>query len=104
MTDADRPDDNRPSLADIARAQQADRPAYHEDPATDRALALLLKVAEDLCVQRDRLDTALRMAAEGKPVNEAAIDAFEVDSSLEAERLARHRAFFQELFTALRDR
>ena len=92
----------RTPLADIADAQQAEGPVYYEHAETQRAVRLALELAEELCVLRDRLDTADRLAARGETSGEAAIDAFEVGAELQAERLSRHRAFYQELLTRLR--
>lgn len=91
----------KPTLADIAAEQQKQRPFYLADPAGDRALAVLLETLEELCVVRDRMDTMERLAEAGEPVNAEAIDGFEVDESLMAERLARHRALFERTFARL---
>jgi hypothetical protein len=89
------------SLAEIAAEQQKQRPGYLADPAGDRALALLIEVVEELCVLNDRMDTLRRLAAAGKPLTDEAIDSFEVDEALAAERLARHRALFEKTFARL---
>ena len=89
------------SLADIAREQQAGRPTYFDDPEKDRLLALLIEVAEDVCVARDRHATARLLQERGEPATEAAIDAFEPDAEERARRLARHRAYYESLFARL---
>ena len=61
----------------------------------------LLNLAEELCVARDRLDTALQLSAAGLVVDGQAIDAFEPEPELLAERLERHRALYTELFQRL---
>jgi len=88
------------NLTDIIRAQHANR-APHDDPLTDALLAELVRTAEEVCVLRDRLDTCQRLAAEGKAVGDNAIDEFEPDESVLAERLARHSAYFEDLFGRL---
>lgn len=91
----------KPSLADIAAEQQKRRPLYLSDPAGDHALAALIEVLEELCVLRDRMDTMERLAAAGEPISAGAIERFEVDEVLAAERLARHRALFERTFARL---
>lgn len=90
------------SLQEIVTAQQAAR-APRDDPFAERVVAELLLLAEEICVLRDRLDSCARLAAAGKPCSRAAIDAFEPDDSIIAERLAEHRAFYEELFAQLDD-
>ena len=84
-------------LEDIVREQQRSRTST--DPVVESLMAELLRVAEELCVTRDRLDTCLRLA--GNAVDEAAIDAFEVSAELTEDRLTRHKAFFEDLFGRL---
>ena len=54
------------SLKDIIDRQQRERPP-HDDPLTDRLLAEIVRLAEEVCVLRDRLDTCERLAAAGQP-------------------------------------
>ena len=85
------------TLEEIVREQQASRST--DDPVVESLMAELIRVAEDLCVARDRLDTCLRIA--GDAVDEAAIDAYELSPELIEERLARHKAYFEDLFSRL---
>ena len=86
------------SLEDIVAEQQESRSG--DDPVVETLMAELVRVAEELCVARDRLDTCLRLA--GDVVDEAAIDEFEVSAELTEKRLAAHTAFFEDLFSRLR--
>ncbi len=85
------------SLEDIVAEQQASR--SDNDPVVEALMAELVRVAEELCVARDRLDSCLRLA--GDAVNEADIDAFNVSPELTEARLAAHTAFFEDLFGRL---
>ncbi len=87
------------SLAEIAAAQQASRPA-HSDPLTDRLLAELLRAMEEVCVLRDRLDTAERLAG-GKERHAEQINCFDVDQLLQTQRLARHSTYYEDVFARL---
>ena len=85
------------TLEEIVAEQQADRePA---DPVVELLTAELIRVAEELCVARDRLDTCLRLA--DGAIDAAAIDDYVVSPELTEERLARHKAIFEDLFGRL---
>lgn len=88
------------SLAEIAAAQQASRSA-HSDPLTDRLLAELLRAMEEVCVLRDRLDTAGRVV-DDKQGFVARIDSFEVGEHLQSERLAQHSNYYEDVFARLK--
>ena len=88
------------SLKDIVAEQQAGRPS--DDPVVETLMAELIRVAEELCVARDRLDTCLYLA--GDAVSRAAVDAFEPSPEQTEQRLSRHTAFFEELFRRLASR
>ena len=88
------------SLKDIAARQQA-RSASGGVKHPGPGWALLIELAEEVCVLRDRLETAMRLSAAGLVVDDEAIDAFEVDEQLLAERLESHRRLFEELFERL---
>ena len=85
------------SLKDIIAEQQASRPS--DDPVVETLMDELIRVAEELCVARDRLETCLQLA--GDAVSPAAIDAFEPSPELTEQRLSRHTAFFEEMLGRL---
>jgi len=82
------------SLKDIVARQQQASPGYFDDPEKDRMMAIILSLAEEVCVLRDRLDTCARLAANGDAATEAKIDSFDMSDALLEERLAAHTAFF----------
>ncbi len=88
------------TLRDIANEQQAARPP-HDDPLTDRLLIEIMALAEEVCVLRDRLETAERLAAAGQPVDAAGIDAWQPSQEDTEARLARHQEYFETLFARL---
>ena len=90
------------TLKDIIEEQQGARePA---DEVADRLMAELIRLAEENCVLRDRLDTCRRLAAAGDATDDAAIDAFEIDETTLKARLAAHRSYFEALFGRLSNR
>ncbi|MDX1515725.1 MAG: hypothetical protein R3288_02740 [Woeseiaceae bacterium] len=90
------------SLHDIVKRQQQARPS-HDDPLVERLLAEIVRLGEELCVARDRVDSCIKLAATGVRVDEAAIDAYEPSEEEIAERLERHRRFFEALMARLGD-
>ncbi|MDJ0709267.1 MAG: hypothetical protein QNJ14_02700 [Woeseiaceae bacterium] len=88
------------TLREIADEQQAARPP-HDDPLTDRLLAEIVALAEEVCVLRDRLDTAERLAGNGSTVDAASIDAWQPSQEVIEKRLARHKQYFEDLFAKL---
>ena len=88
------------SLKDILDEQQAARQP-HDDPLVERLIAELIRMAETVCVLRDRQDTIERLVGEGKMPDRDAIVAFDIDARLQSERLQRHREMFEQLFERL---
>ncbi len=89
------------SLEEITKAQQQYRPRYYDDAQKDRMLALVLELAEQVCVLRDSLDTRDRLAAGGVVATSDAVDDYEISDEVVAERLERHQAFFEETLRRL---
>ena len=88
------------TLKQIVKAQHAARDP-HDDPLTDRLLAEIMSLGEEVCVLRDRLDTAERLAAAGVSVDADAIDAYAPPPDVVEERLAQHKDWFESVFSRL---
>jgi len=89
------------SLQDILQEQQRARPRYFSNSSEDALIALLIELAEEVCVLRDDVDTRRRIASNGQLATDEAVDAFEVSDAIVAERLDRHQQFFTALFDRL---
>lgn len=66
----------------IARAgakAKGKRPYYFDDPAQDRMLSILLAVAGEVAVLRERLDTVERLLDDKGTISRADIEAYEPD-------------------------
>jgi predicted amidohydrolase len=61
-------------------------------------LAEVVALAEEVCVLRDRLDTAQRLSDKGETASATTIDAFELDAEMTEARLRRHQEYFEGLF------
>jgi hypothetical protein len=73
----------------IARAgakAKGKRPAYFEDPAIDRTLSIVMAIAGELSVLRERLDTIERMLDAKGTISRADIEAYVPDRAGGAER------------------
>lgn len=80
----------------IARAgarAKGRRPAFFDDPATDRLLSLAMALAAELSVVRERLDTVERLLAARGGIDRAEIDGFAPDAAAAAERGEATRAY-----------
>lgn len=86
------------SLAEIARRQAQNYPVYFGDPHKDKLIRLVLTLAEDVCVLKDQLETAVLL---NRNCTVEAIESFDVDEPLLEQRLARHSAYFEELLKEL---
>ena len=62
------------------------RPLYFENPETDKLLAMVLALTEEVSVLRDRLDTVERLAQAKGLLSHAEIDAYQPDPQAAAER------------------
>lgn len=73
----------------IARAgakAKGKRPAYFEDPAIDRTLSIMMAIAGELSVLRERLDTVERLLDAKGTISRADIESYVPDRQAGAER------------------
>ena len=94
--------DHNDSPASIRRTPKGKRPQYFADPATDKLLTMVMTLAEELSVTRDRLDTVERLLAAGNIVSAEAIENFEADAEAAEQREQRRADFIARLLRALR--
>ena len=73
------------------------RPSFAPDPNTDRLVSMLLALAGEVWVLRERLDTAERLLAGSGALPAGAIDAFTPDPNLAAEREAARAAYLDRI-------
>lgn len=77
----------------MAKKATGKRPIYFENPETDKLLAMVLALAEEVSVLRDRLDTIERLAQIKGLLSAAEIDAYQPDEVAAAEREQQRSAF-----------
>lgn len=73
------------------------RPAYFDDPAIDRILSILMSVASEVSVLRERLDTIERLLEQKGSISRADIESFEPDREAAFERGAATRAYIARI-------
>ncbi len=81
----------------LKRRAKGKRPFYFSDPDVDRLLSMLMALAGELSVTRDRLDTLERLAQSKGLFTQADLEAFELDDDALSERAARHQTLFREV-------
>lgn len=71
---------------ELQKKARGERPQYFDDPAIDKTLSITLALASEVAVLRDRIDSIERLLEAGTPLTRAAIDSFEPDAGVRAER------------------
>ncbi len=75
-----------------AKAKGA-RPKYFEDPAIDRLLSIVMALAGEVAVVKERLDTVERLLDAKGSISRADIEAYAPDREAGHERGLMHREF-----------
>lgn len=81
----------------VRRRAKGARPYFFEDPSVDKLLAIVMALAGEVSVLHDRLDSALRLAEKGEPLSRAALEGFQPDASVRAERDAWRDEFLERI-------
>lgn len=87
------------SLLEIAQASETERPKYFDDTVIDDLLTILLELAEDNCVLRDRLKTAATL----DPSITDKINSYVVSQEETQQRLADHSDTINALLKQVSD-
>jgi hypothetical protein len=69
------------------------RPTYFDDPAIDRLLSIVMALAGEVAVVKERLDTVERLLDTRGTISRADIEAFVPDRAAGHERGLMHREF-----------
>lgn len=73
------------------------RPAYFDDPATDRLLSITLALAGEVSVLRDRLNAVERLLVTGGALKSGAVDGFAPDDPVARDRGLATKAFIHRI-------
>jgi hypothetical protein len=80
---------------------QHGRPAFFEDPAVDKLLAVSMALLGEVCVLRERLDAHEQLAAAGQVPAPASVDAFVPGAAAAAQRDAVREQIMARVLSAL---
>lgn len=86
----------------VRRDARGKRPQIYGDPVNDTLMSMVLVLASELNVTRDRLDTIERIAADKKLILAEEIDAYQPDQEVLVDREQRRQDFMDRLFYLLR--
>ncbi len=92
-------DDNRPHMIRDAKGK---RPEFYDAPGLDHAMSMIMVLASELTVLRDRLDSAERVAKSQGIDLTTGIEALELDQDALEAREAWRQDFFGRLFYVAR--
>ena len=88
---------------DFPRPAQEVSPRFSPDePIAERLVRVVMNLAAELSVMRERMDTVERLLADKGAVTQADIDAWQPDAAADAERRAWREAFVQRIFADLK--
>ena len=82
----------------LPRTVRGKRPEFFPTPGVDDALSMILVLAQELAVLRERMDSAEIVAARHGIALAAEIEALEPDEALLARREAWRQSFYDRLF------
>ena len=81
----------------LKRKAKGERPYFFEDPSVDKLLAMLMGLAGEVSVMRDRMDTMERLAEERNLFTQTDIQNFQPSEAALKERAERREVFLGEI-------
>ena len=86
---------------ELPKHSKGERPYFFDDPAVDKLLAMLLAMAGELSVLRDRHDTLERIVEKKGLINRQEIEAYEPDKDAIAERDAKREEYLNQILRSV---
>lgn len=87
----------------LKRTVKGRRPAFHENAAVDRLIAMMMAMASELSTLRDRIETLEALGADAGWLQPGAVDAYAPDTPERARRDASREAMLARLFYVLEE-
>jgi hypothetical protein len=81
----------------LKRNAKGERPVFFADPDVDKLLAMLMGLAGEVSVMRDRLDTVERLAEAKGVFSTKDIDDYQPSDAVHAERAERREILLSEI-------
>ena len=82
---------------ELPKHAKGERPYFFDDPAVDKLLAMLLAMAGELSVLRDRQDTLERIIEEKGLISRLEVESYEPDKNVIAERDAQREEYLKQI-------
>lgn len=87
-----------PTEVSLPRTTRGKRPVFFDDPAIDQMMTFLIELTTEVAVLRERLDTVERLLDAGVPVTREAIEAYQPQAAVDAERNVWRDAYLKRVF------
>ena len=81
----------------LKRKAKGERPYFFSDPSIDKLLAMLMGLAGEVSVLRDRLDSVERLAEQNKLFTRSEIENYQPDETALKERAQRRAVMLGEV-------
>ncbi len=85
------------SQVKLQKHAKGSRPYYFDEPAVDRLLAMILALASEVSVSRDRQDTLERLISDKGLLSQNEIEDFQPTKEILAERDARREHYLGQI-------
>ena len=83
--------------AQLKRKAKGQRPTFFDDPDTDKLISMLMGLAGEVSVMRDRMDTVERLLGEKRLLSQSDIDNFEPSEDVLMQRAETRELFLGEI-------
>ena len=94
----------KPTQADppkALRTAKGKKPQYFSDPAIDKLLSIVISMAGELSVARERLDTVERLLEEKNILTASEIDLYQPSEEVDAVRAQQRAQFIETLLRVI---
>jgi len=92
-----------PDPASFPRTARGRRPYFFDDPNVDKLLAMIMALAGEVSVLRERLDTHERLAADGKRPSAAEVENYSAPRPVADDREAQRAEFVSRILRIVSD-
>ena len=89
--------EQQPKAVKLPRTAKGKKPQYFSDPAIDKLLSIVMTLAGELSVTRDRLDTVERLIETHELFDRTTIENYEPDEPAQSERDERRRRYIERV-------
>lgn len=87
----------------LRRRAKGARPYFFEDPTSDKLLSIVMALAGEVSVLRDRIDTLERLGTERGEVGVSDVEAYQPNAKVRAERDVWREDFLNRLLRIVHD-